>query len=169
MKMVSLKNLFLLILILAGLYFASIWNKYGEFENSLGFDLSASASAAAQRVAGDRPYLIVRERPQTFVDSFDEISLGELARTAWSSKRGHRTYHFRIVVDQKSYYWSFQERAFLPTVKPGIWDSDESLLVHMAKKCSIFRSISGNERKASFEQTRWRFDVPVSLASYCID
>lgn len=151
------------------------WMTYGETGRSLGLDLPESAQSAAEELAGDRGFLIVREDPQIFVDSFDEIDFGKLARRAFHEKyvymfsRPQRTYHFRITVEGKSYYWSFRERSFLPTVKPGIWDTDESLLVHMRNTCSFYSSLPDTERSALFEQTERYYGVRVTLAGFCRD
>ena len=168
-----MKNILLMILGAGVLLLIVQWMKFGSTDHGLGFDLTGSAKAAAQRVAGEREYQILRERPQTFVDSFDEISLIDLVNQVISDKytfrleRPQRTYHFRIIIEGKAYYWSFSEREFLPTRKSRIWDSDQSLLVHMSKKCSIFRSLNYKDREASFEQTRRQFDVSVNLDSFC--
>lgn len=150
-----------------------VWVRYGAFDRRLGFDLAASAESAAMAVAKENKYLIVREQPHIFVDAFSDISLGQLIarslneRSPLRFERSQRLYHFRILVEDKAYYWSFRERAFLPAQRRGLHDIDGSLAEDMRLRCERFLALDSDAQQERLTSIQQRYDIIATNNSFC--
>lgn len=85
-----------------------------------GRDFNEKAADAAAAVAPDGEYCIFDDDRGVLVSGFDELDRDKMLRRALYSSLRHsradasrwREHHFRLVVDEETYYWSFGEAAF---------------------------------------------------------